>query len=215
MADLKVLAHPGSVNRSQMREANSNWRGGRSVASNGYVIVRVGVDHHLADVRGYAYEHRLVAEQKAGRRLRPGEQIHHINGNKQDNRPENIVIVSGIAEHRVHHRKKQVGLRLPGEANPMICCGCGCGDSLLKFDESGRPRRYISGHNDHESPSQDAVLAAFGEVAVTIRELQQVTGLSLNCVKGCLTKLRKRGCAERIGYGVWRKVAAPEEAHAL
>jgi hypothetical protein len=30
---------------------NPNWKGGRLVASNGYVLVRVGVGHHLADVR--------------------------------------------------------------------------------------------------------------------------------------------------------------------
>lgn len=44
----------------------TNWKGGRSIASNGYMLVRVGLSHHLADVRGYAYEHRLVAEQKIG-----------------------------------------------------------------------------------------------------------------------------------------------------
>lgn len=44
------------------RGANNHmWRGGRSVASNGYMLVRVGVDHPLADVRGYAYEHRIGA----------------------------------------------------------------------------------------------------------------------------------------------------------
>lgn len=47
-------------------EKNGLWKGGRSVASNGYVLIRVGVDHPLADVRGYAYEHRVVAEQKKG-----------------------------------------------------------------------------------------------------------------------------------------------------
>lgn len=49
---------------------NPMWKGGRSVASNGYVLIRVGVEHHLADVRGYAYEHRVVAEQKIKRALK-------------------------------------------------------------------------------------------------------------------------------------------------
>lgn len=62
---------------------NGIWKGGRSVASNGYVLVRVGVEHHLADVRGYAYEHRLVAEEKIGRRLRDDEHVHHVDGDKQ------------------------------------------------------------------------------------------------------------------------------------
>jgi hypothetical protein len=44
---------------------NGMWRGGKSLASNGYILIRVGNDHPLADVRGYAYEHRLVAQEKA------------------------------------------------------------------------------------------------------------------------------------------------------
>lgn len=136
-----------SVKRpNQCRERNPFWKGGRVVASNGYVLVRVGVDHHLADVRGYAYEHRVVAEQKIGRRLRAGELVHHINGDKLDNRPSNLVVVNGNGEHRVHHRKRD-DLRLPGEANTTIRCACGCGRSLAKFDVDGRPRRFISGHN--------------------------------------------------------------------
>lgn len=125
---------------------NPNWRGGRSIASNGYVLIRVGVDHHLADVRGYAYEHRIVAEQKIGRRLKRREQVHHINGNKQDNRPDNLLVASNAAEHHVHHRK-QKNLRLPNEPNPLVACECGCGSRFRKFDSCGRPRRFVSGHN--------------------------------------------------------------------
>lgn len=71
---------------------NGNWKGGRSVASNGYVLVRVGKDHHLADVRGYAYEHRLNAELMLGRRLEPDEQVHHIDGDKANNATSNLMV---------------------------------------------------------------------------------------------------------------------------
>ena len=43
---------------TQTRENNPNWRGGRIVDPRGYVLVRVGVGHPLADVRGYAYVRR-------------------------------------------------------------------------------------------------------------------------------------------------------------
>lgn len=127
-------------------ERNPNWRGGRSVASNGYVLVRVGVGHHLADVRGYAYEHRLVAEKKIGRRLLPGEQVHHIDGNTQNNAPENLEVMSSLHEHRHIHSKRR-DTRSPGEANPMVPCACGCGETFTRYDASGRPRRFVSGHN--------------------------------------------------------------------
>lgn len=136
---------------------NGLWKGGRSVASNGYVLVRVGTNHPLADTRGYAYEHRLVASRKLGRWLKSTEQVHHINGNKQDNRPENLEVVASFAEHRYHHRVKETGKRKPGEPNPLIECGCGCGEQFPKFDEANRPRLYVSGHNpppaSHRIPS--------------------------------------------------------------
>lgn len=125
----------------------TNWRGGRSVASNGYVLVHVGKAHPLADVRGYAYEHRLVAERTLGRSLRAGEIVHHRDGDKQNNAPENLEVLPSIAHHRVEHRRSGRARRLPGEENPRVPCACGCGAEFDRFDAEGRPRRFVSGHN--------------------------------------------------------------------
>lgn len=128
---------------------NPNWKGGRSVASNGYVLIRVGTNHHLADVRGYAYEHRLVAEEKLGRRLRRGEQVHHIDHNQQNNDPANLEVMT-TAWHRFHHRRRDSNMRAPGEANPWVACACGCGTRFTRFDRWGRPRKFVSGHNSYQ-----------------------------------------------------------------
>lgn len=135
------------MSEPRFRERNNNWKGGRLKASNGYILVRVGIAHHLADVRGYAYEHRLIAEEKLQRRLNKGEMIHHVDGNKENNAAENIVICSSIAEHRLNHRKKDSVRRLPNEPNLPVTCKCGCGTTLPKYDKYGRKREYVSGHN--------------------------------------------------------------------
>jgi hypothetical protein len=46
--------------------------------------------HPRADKGRYVFEHVLVMEDILGRYLLPGENIHHLNGVRDDNRPENL-----------------------------------------------------------------------------------------------------------------------------
>lgn len=133
--------------KQQSGPNNHNWKGGRIIEPRGYVLVRVGKNHHLADVRGYAYEHRLVAEKKLGRRLRKGEEIHHKKANG-DNAPSDIDVKKSRAHHFVEHRTR-TDLKHPDEPNPRVLCECGCGSVFPKFDRQNRPRRFVSGHNLH------------------------------------------------------------------
>lgn len=187
---------------SRKGKHNPNWKGGRTVSSQGYMLIRVGKEHHLADVRGYAYEHRLVAEQKLGRRLQQGELVHHLNDDRADNRPENLRVAQGNAEHYVYHRTRQ-DLQLPGEANPVMECKCGCGKTFNKFDVSGRPRKYISGHNPHPTSTQAEILQILERGSLHRNQIARLCGKPIGSIATALGKLKRQGHVMQIGRGVW------------
>jgi hypothetical protein len=61
--------------------------------SHGYVV-RAMPDHPAANRAGVVFEHRLVMEEKIGRPLTPEESVHHRNGDRSDNRIENLELWS-------------------------------------------------------------------------------------------------------------------------
>lgn len=183
---------------------NNNWKGGRTIASNGYVLVRVGVGHHLADVRGYAYEHRLVAEAALGRPLRDDEEVHHRDEDKTNNDPANLDVLTR-AEHRFEHRDREVGLRLPHEGNPTVDCACGCGATFPRYDDCGRPRNYLPGHNPSAAPVTDAILRSLAGGSKHRAAIAADVGGDPGAVAVALSRLKRAGVVVNCRRGVWRR----------
>lgn len=93
-------------------ENHPAWRGGRVKTSDGYVMTWVGRDDPMASMataKNKVLEHRLVMARVLGRPLAKGETVHHINGVREDNRPENLELRFG------HH----------GQGQTYCCADCG------------------------------------------------------------------------------------------
>lgn len=76
------------------RQSNRVANPVRQINSGGYAKVFVGHDHPGSDSHGHILEHRKVMQEILGRPLLPEENVHHINGVRDDNRPENLELWS-------------------------------------------------------------------------------------------------------------------------
>lgn len=79
------------------------WNNGRLITPDGYALIRVGRTHPLADPNGYCREHILVMCAAIGRKLRPGEVVHHKNGDRLDNRLENLELTTAGDHNAIHN----------------------------------------------------------------------------------------------------------------
>lgn len=97
--DRRFLGKKGSL--------SPTWKGERKIDKrDGYVLIW-SPDHPFARKNskgggGYVLEHRLVMENIIGRYLYPDEDVNHINGIKDDNRPENLRLV----RHNAHYEAR-------------------------------------------------------------------------------------------------------------
>lgn len=99
-------------NCAYMLRRNRNDREAEAYTSkrDGYVYLRgrYFIDHPRYTTGGLL-EHVYVAEQWLKRPLCDGEEVHHINRDRADNRPENLMVMSKAAHARAHSRENNFG----------------------------------------------------------------------------------------------------------
>lgn len=96
-------------------DKHPRWRGGRWMTGAGYILAHCP-DHPNASKTGYVFEHRLVMEEMLGRYLETDEIVHHIDGNKANNDPDNLAVMDKgqhISEHfAASHEVKRLRKRV-------------------------------------------------------------------------------------------------------
>ena len=117
----EFLDYPSNIKRHKKHYCNKNceakgkclnntfekWSGGHICKTTGYKAIRInGKDY---------YEHRLVIMKHLKRKLKPNEQVHHINGNKLDNRIENLMLLTNSEHQKLHGKSRN---------NKRICLIC-------------------------------------------------------------------------------------------
>jgi len=80
--------------------------GSKYVFSTGYVMVKASQEPGAPNY-GWMMEHRHVMEQELGRPLDAEEVVHHIDGDKQNNVPENLQVFESNSAHSRHHAREQ------------------------------------------------------------------------------------------------------------
>ena len=76
------------------------WQGGKVIQLGYYMIKQLN--------GRYEREHRLIMEKNIGRKLKKGEDVHHVNGNKLDNRIENLQLLLAKDHHKGHYQKMKI-----------------------------------------------------------------------------------------------------------
>jgi len=88
-----------SFNYGNRGKTAPNYKG-RCVTKNGYIRVSVNGSRRL--------EHRVIAEQLLGRKLKKGEVVHHLDGDRQNNVSSNLIVLGCDSKHRTLHETFQL-----------------------------------------------------------------------------------------------------------
>ena len=148
---MKACEHCGAELQRKRREGARDWTSRRFCGRACFLArpARKRSPYKKLKLNGRTVsEHRHIAEQALGRALLPGEVVHHRNEERQDNRPENLEVMSHQA-HQAHHLGKHPEIKtceacgkdyVPerGHRGRQKTCSWDCRSKLVGIHQPGR-----------------------------------------------------------------------------
>ena len=86
---------------------NPAWKGGRNKDKHGYIRIK-NREHPFCSSNGYVWEHRLVLEKKLKRYLKKEEIVHHLDGDKSNNKLYNLLLCGNQNKHLSVHNAMEL-----------------------------------------------------------------------------------------------------------
>lgn len=159
--------------------------------NNGYISVHVGENLFSAEFQDYEYEHVIVAEEMLGRPLKEGEVVHHLDFNRTNNSPDNLLVLSGPMHMKLHTWLDKVEIIPKPEYQERINRGCVrckvcekpiypdmtyCSRECYNLDNS-----TVIKTNNRPKPSKEELEKLTKELPMT--KIGEMFGVSNNAVK--------------------------------
>jgi len=177
-------------------DKHHSWKGGKTVDDKGYRFIRDPF-HPNSRKNGYVAEAHLVMSEYLGRPINTKtEVVHHINGNKIDNRLENLVVIKRTEHPKIHF----TGSNSPvwKEKIPKTCPTCG--KKFIASYGNHKRNRYCSRkcitksggkkYTPHVSQNEIKIVKALSKEGFGVMKIARITTIERHTVSRILKHLK-------------------------